>query len=95
MKFYKNKATKYHPSLEIKSDDCIWENLEVTHSPTKSNRYIELKKNPNKNSNKKAYVKKYVRKDSIKTRGELLRKYNLSDEDLVQIEYFLERNKKS
>ena len=45
-KFYKNKRTKFHPSIEIYSNAIIWRNLEVTSSPTKSGRYIELKKNP-------------------------------------------------
>lgn len=95
MKIYKNRATKYHPSIEVNSDDKNWDNLELTQSPTKNNRYIELKDNPNKNSPKKAYVRKYLRKDPIKTRGELLSKYNLSEEDLRQIEEFLESHKKS
>lgn len=95
MKIYKNKATKYHPSIEVNSDEKTWDNLELTHNPTKNNRYIELKQNPNKNNPKKAYVRKYLRKDPIRTRGELLSKFNLSEEDLKQIEEFLKRHKKS
>ena len=95
-KFYKNKRTRFHPSIEIESNTVIWKNLEVTSNPTKSGRYIELKKNPSGNP-KKAFVRKYIRKDSIKTRGELLKKYNLSEEDLVEIEKFIleNANKKS
>ena len=95
-KFYKNKRTRFHPSIEIDSNAIIWRNLEVTSSPTKSGRYIELKKNPSGN-HKKAYVRKYVREDSIKTRGQILKKYNLSEEDLIEIEKFIleNANKKS
>ena len=93
-KFYKNKRTKYHPSIEVASNKRRWKNLEVTSSPTATGRYIELKQNPN-GSDKKAYVRKYVRNDPIQTRGQLLKKYNLSEEDLIEIEEFLESNKKS
>ncbi len=72
----------------------MWENLEVTSNPTKNNRYIELKKNPNPNKNDKSFVRKYVRHDPIRTRGQLLKKYNLSDDDLEQIEEFLINHKK-
>ena len=38
--FYKNKKTRYHPSLELSNDGKIWENLELTSSPTKNGKYI-------------------------------------------------------
>ena len=93
-KFYKNKRTRYHPSIEVDSNENTWKNLEVTSNPTSSDRYIELKINPS-GSEKKAFVRKYIRNDSIKTRGQLLKKYHLSEEDLLEIENFLNRNKKS
>ena len=92
-RFYRNRKTKNHPSIEVDSNGVIWKNMEVTSSPTKKNRYIELKKNPNPNRTDKAFVRKYLRKDPIKTRGQLLKKFNLSEEDLIEIENFL--NKKS
>ena len=95
-KFYKNKRTRFHLSLEIESNSKEWKNMEMTSSPTNSGRYIRLKKNPGP-SNKQAYIRKYICCDSIKTRGQLLKKYNLSEEDLIEIENFLanSRNKKS
>ena len=93
-KFYKNKRTRYHPSIEINSDNRRWKNMEMTSSSTKSGRYIELKHNPS-GSDKKAYIREYIRDDSIKTRGQLLKKYHLSEEDLAVIEEFLKRDKKS
>ena len=93
-RFYKNKRTRYHPSIEIDSNKTNWRNLEVTSSPIKSGRYIRLKHNPS-GSDKTAYVRKYLRNDSIKTRGQLLEKYHLSEEDLQEIEAFLLSNKKS
>ena len=93
-KFYKNRKTRNHPSIEVDSNGTIWINLEVTSSSTKKNRYIELKVNPNPKRSDKAYVRKYLRKDPIKTRGQLLEKFNLSEEDLIEIENYL-NNKKS
>ena len=92
-KFYRNKKTRNHPSIEINSNNEVWENMEVTSSPTKKNRYIELKKNPNPKRNDKAYVRKYLRKDPIRTRGQLLVKFNLSEEDLKEIEEYILNNK--
>ena len=93
-RFYKNKRTKYHPSLEIESNKEKWKNMELTSSPTHSGRYIKLRHNPSGNK-KDAFIRKYVRNDSIKTRGQLLAKYHLSEEDLKEIEEFLINNKKS
>ena len=93
-KFFKSRKTRNHPSIEIDSSGTIWVNLEFTSSPTKKNRYIELKVNPNPKRKDKAYVRKYLRKDPIKTRGQLLEKFKLSEEDLIEIEKYL-KNKKS
>ena len=94
-KFYRNKKTKNHPSIQIESNTKIWKNMEVTSSPTKKNRYIELKTNPNPKRSDKSYVRKYIRKDPIRTRGQLLEKFNLSEEDLKEIENYILKNKKS
>ncbi len=93
LKFYKNRKTNNHLSIEVDSNGTIWINLEVTSSPTKKNRYIELKVNPNPKRNDKAYVRKYLRKDPIKTRGQLLEKFNLSEDDLIEIENYLNSKK--
>ncbi len=96
MKIYRNRATKFHPSIEIDSNERTWKNLEVTQSPTNKNRYIKLKQNIDPESSKKSYVRKYLRNDPIRTRGQLLSRFHLSEEDLQQIEeYLINRNKKS
>ena len=93
-RFFRNRKTLNHPSIEINSNNEIWENMEVTSSPTKKNRCIELKKNPNPKRKDKAYVRKYIRKDPIRTRGQLLEKFNLSEEDLKEIEEYILNNRK-
>lgn len=93
MKIYRNRKAKNHPSIEVSNDISTWKNMVMTHQPAKKKRYILLKHNPNADDISKSYVEKRVRNDPIKTRGELLKKYNLSIEDLNQIEEFL-KNKK-
>ena len=65
MKFYKNKKTKYHPSLEVSSDEKTWKNMFLTHRPTKTGRYIRLKHNPNPNDDAESFLEKHVRTDPI------------------------------
>ena len=96
-KFYRNKVTKNHPSLELSSNNTKWENMELTTHPTKKGRYISLKENPGPDKDRPSFVRKYVRNDPIRTRGQLLDRFHLSEEDLQQIEEFLRQhyNKKS
>jgi hypothetical protein len=91
-------VTRNHPSLELSSNIKEWKNMELTSHPTRKGRYISLKQNPGPDKTKKSYVRKYIRKDPIRTRGELMEHFNLSEEDLKQIEEFLinhYKNKKS
>lgn len=49
-KIFKNRRTKYHPSIEIAVlEDGTWENIEITSSPTATGNYEELEVNPNPN----------------------------------------------
>ena len=96
-KFYKNKKTKYHPSIHISiQTNKIWENIEITSSPTKEGRYIKLIKNPNPNTPyKEAWFRKYIRKDPLWAMGEELRNYSLCKEDEEQIDLFLKQHIKN
>ena len=94
-KIYKNKKTKYHPSIEISVlEDGTWENIEITSSPTKTGNYEVLDVNPNPNSNSKSYFRKYLRKDKIRHRGEQLKKYQLVVSDEIKIDVFVSLVKK-
>ena len=89
-KFYKNKRTKHHPSIEINVlEDGTWENIEITSSPTENGKYEVLDVNPNPNSNKKSYFRKYLRKDKLRHRGEELKKYQLYISDEIKIDVFV------
>lgn len=52
-KFYVNIRTKNHPSLELSSNKKKWKKLELTSSPIKTGRYIELKINLDPKQTKK------------------------------------------
>ena len=41
-KFYKNKRTKYHPSIQIDFDKFTWKNMELTSSPSKNGDILNL-----------------------------------------------------
>ena len=94
-KIYKNKRTKYHPSIEISVlEDGTWENIEITSSPTETGNYEVLDVNPNPNSNKKSYFRRYLRKDKLRHRGEELKKYQLVISDEIKIDVFVSLVKK-
>ena len=89
-KFYKNKRTKYHPSIEIcVLEDGTWENIEITTSPTETGNYEVFDVNPNPNSKKKSYFRRYLRKDKIRHRGEELKKYQLVISNEIKIDVFV------
>ena len=89
-KIYKNKRTKYHPSIEISVlEDGTWENIEITSSPTETGNYEVFDVNPNPNSNKKSYFRRYLRKDKLRHRGEELKKYQLVIYDEIKIDVFV------
>ena len=89
-KIYKNKRTKYHPSIEISVlEDGTWENIEITSNPTETGNYEVLDVNPNPNSNKKSFFRKYLRKDKLRHRGEELKKYQLVISDEIKIDVFV------
>lgn len=89
-KIYKNKRTKYHPSIEISVlEDGTWENIEITSSPTEKGNYEVFDVNPNPKSNKKSYFRRYLRKDKIRHRGKELKKYQLVFSDEIKIDVFV------
>ena len=90
-KIYKNKRTKFHPSIDIRiTFDKIWENIEITSHPSKKGKYIKLTVNPNKNwKNKDAWFRRYIRKDPLSAKGEEFKNYELSSEDETKVDNFL------
>ena len=92
-KIYKNKKTR-HPSISVKSGDKKnWHNLEVTHSPRKSDRYIEID-DLNPHVTGKAYVRKYYRKDKHKLRGFIYKDYKLTDSSESKVKKYLKKHHK-
>ena len=96
-RIFKNKRTKYHPSIFISiTVGEKWKNIEITSSPTKTGKYEKLSKNPNPNTpDKDAWFRKYIRNDPLWAIGEEFTKYSLSDEDEVKIDAFVKQHKKN
>lgn len=96
-KLFKNKKTKYHPSIHISvKEGKVWENIEITSSPTKKGKYVKLSKNPNPNTPEKdAWFRKYIRKDPIWAKGEEYANYVLCEEDIKKVNTFLKEHKKN
>ncbi len=89
-KIFKNKRTKYHPSIEISIlEDGTWENIEITDSPTTKGSYEKFDVNPNPNSEKESYFRKYLRKDKLRHRGRELKKYRLVVSDEIKIDVYV------
>ncbi len=94
-KIFKNKRTKYHPSVEINVlEDGTWQNIEITDSPIKNGKYEALDANPNPNSIKKSYFRKYLRQDKLRHRGKELKKYRLVLSDELKIDIYISRQKR-
>ena len=71
-KIFKNKRTKYHPSIEIcVLDDGTLENIEIIDSPTIPDNYEDFDKNPNPNSEIKIDVYVAIIKKQRKNGGKL------------------------
>ena len=93
-KIYFNKKTR-HPSISLSGKEKeMWENMEMTHHPTKSNSYIEIVI-ISSNGCSKSFVRKYVRKDKPGVKGKPYShiKLNNSSEDVVK-DYLKRKHKK-
>ena len=90
-KIYNNRKTK-HPSVSIKSGDKKrWHNLEVTHHPTSTGRYIEID-DLNPNVQGKAFIRKYYRKDRHKVKGFRYKDYKLSSFSERKVKKYIKKH---
>lgn len=87
-----------HPAIDLGIKDGIWNNLEITSSPTKKGRYEEFIENPNpkkrgKESNGqnkyRCFFRKYVRKDSPYDKLSEYKNYSIVKEDEEKIDRYL------
>lgn len=93
-KVYNNRKTR-HPSISLKSGDRkYWHNLEVTHSPLKNERYIEID-NINSTDGRQSYIRKYYRKDKHKLKGFVYKKFKLSKDSELRVKRYLKQHHKN
>ena len=92
-KIYFNKKTR-HPSISLSGKEKeIWENMVMTHHPTKNDSYIDIViVSPNRLS--KSYVRKYIRKDKKRVRGKPYPRLKLDDSSESDIKNYLKNKKK-
>lgn len=108
-RFFGNRKTfgphkEEHPSIEIGINNGKWENIEITSSPTKNEKFTAFDENPNPNWRgkdengkplKPSYFRNYLRKDSIKDRLNEYTKYSLIESDECKIDKFLEERQRN
>ena len=64
-KIYKNRRTRYHPSIQISEDDKYRENFHITHHPNR-NTFVKLPEKLNSKDIDDNYIsKKYIKKNYI------------------------------
>ena len=92
-KIYFNKKTR-HPSISLSGKDKTrWENMEMTHHPTKRNSYIDIVCiSPNGYS--KSYVRKYIRKDGYGAKGRKLKQIKMSDSSETSVKNYIKQKHK-
>ena len=92
-KIYFNKKTK-HPSVSLSSEDKTrWENLEMTHHPSKKNKYI-IVVCVSLSGCSQSYVRKYIRKDRKGVKGKLHKNTKLDYSSENRIVIYLKSHKK-
>jgi hypothetical protein len=92
-KMYFNKKTK-HPSISLSGKDKKkWENMEMTHHPTKKHAYIEII-TISSNGKSQSYVRKYIRKDNKGTKGKLYKNTKILEESETKVRDYIKKNKK-
>ena len=92
-KIYFNKKTR-HPSISLSGKEKeIWENMEMTHHPSKNDAYIDIIIISPKGCSK-SYARKYIRKDKSGVKGKPYPKLKLNDTSENSIKAYLKNKKK-
>ncbi|MBR5997322.1 MAG: hypothetical protein IK028_04810 [Bacilli bacterium] len=87
-KIYFNKKTR-HPSISLSGKDKTrWENMEMTHKPSKHDSYIDIV-TISKNGSSKTHVRKYIRKDKHGAKGKRYTRIGLNNESEQEIKSYL------
>ena len=93
-KFEGDKSVR-HPKLIVDEKNDEYGYMGLTSSKKSGGHYnIPLKINPQKNAKNKSYLRKNIDYDKKNKFGEILNKYNLSEEDKKYIIDYVNRHKK-
>ena len=92
-KIYYNKKTR-HPAISLSGKEKeVWENMEMTHHPSKHDSYIEIITVSTNNSSK-SFVRKYIRKDKPGVRGKLYQSLKIKSTSEAAIKKYIKTKKK-
>lgn len=84
-----------HPKLIVESNSDEFGFMGLTESSKRGHhKNIELTKNPQKGKKGKSYLRDEIRYDKKRNFGDVLKDYNLTEEDKQNILKYLERRKK-
>ena len=87
-KIYFNKKTR-HRSISLSGKDKTrWENMEMTHKPSKHDSYIEIVTVSSSGSSK-THARKYVRRDKHGVKGKRYTRIGLNNESEYKIKSYL------
>ncbi len=88
-KIYFNKKTG-HPSISLSGKDKTkWENMEMTHHPSKDS-YIDIECIDSKGKSK-SYVRKYIRKDRPGVKGSRWKNTKLTNSSEFKVKSYLKQ----
>lgn len=94
-KHKKKEGGERHPKLIVDETTNEYGFMGLTHSSKRGNhKNIALKQNPQKGQSKQSYIRKELRYDSKQNFGEVLKNYELSEEDKIYIIDYLKNKKK-
>lgn len=90
-----NKNVK-HPKLIVDSTDKEFGFMGLTTSPSKGKHHknLKLKENPQNGNKSQSYLRRKIEYDQKEMFEEILKNYNLSEEDIKFIKTYVEKHKR-
>ncbi len=91
----RKKKKERHPQIIVGADRTSFKSIGLTHSKRSGKSInIPLKNNPNKNDDSQAYAKRRIVKDFKFRFSKAFKNYHLSNEDIEELQRFLESKKR-
>ena len=92
-KIYKNRRTRYHPSIQISEDDKYRENFHITHHLNR-NTFVKLPEKLNSKDIDDNYISKKLYKEKLHYRGSEMSGYKISSSNERFIDDLIKNSRK-